>query len=160
MRYPDDPVAVARGDEFLWGPSVLVAPVTEKGAISRRVYLPRGGWYDYWTDERVEGGREIDRKVDLTMIPLYISSGSIVPLGPVKQYVDEPIDEPLTLAIYPGADGEFLLYEDDGKTFGYQTGVFFRGTSARSQGFRHGRRASGAIVDIRATTTEEARENR
>lgn len=122
LRYPDDSVAVARGDEFLWGPSVLVAPVTEKGAVSRRVYLPRGGWYDFWTDERFEGGREIDVKVDLTIIPIYISSGSIVPFGPVKQYVDEPIDEPLTLVIYPGADGEFLLYEDDGKTFGYQTG--------------------------------------
>ncbi len=56
LHYPDDPAAVARGDEYLWGRDILVAPVTEKGATSRKVYLPRGTWYDFWTEERIEGG--------------------------------------------------------------------------------------------------------
>ena len=123
LHYPDDPAAVARGDQYLWGPDVLVAPVVEQGATSRQVYLPRGSaWYDFWTGERHEGGREISRKVDLETMPLYIRAGAILPLGPVKQYTGERIDQPLGVSIYPGADGSFLLYEDDGKSFDYRKG--------------------------------------
>jgi len=96
--------------------------VVEKGASSRRVYLPPATWYDFWTGERLEGGREINRTVDLEIMPLYIRAGSILPLGPVKQYVDEKVDAPLTLSIFPGADGSFLLYEDDGISFSYRSG--------------------------------------
>ncbi len=122
LHYPDDPVAVARGDEYLWGRDVLVAPVVEKGATTRQVYLPRGVWYDYWTSERHEGGREINRKVDLETMPLFVRAGTVLPLGPVKQYTDEQVPEPLTITIYPGADGSFLLYEDDGRSFDYRKG--------------------------------------
>ncbi len=122
LHYPDDPVAVSRGDEYLWGRDVLVAPVVEKGATSRKVYLPRGAWYDFWTDERIEGGREISRAVDLETMPLYIRAGSILPLGPVKQYADEKVDEPMSVTIYPGTDGSFPLYEDDGISFDYRKG--------------------------------------
>ncbi len=65
LHHADDPAAVARGDEYLWGRDILVAPVVEKGATTRRVYLPRGKWFDFWTEEVVDGGREIDRAVDL-----------------------------------------------------------------------------------------------
>ena len=122
LHYPDDPLAVSRGDEYLWGRDVLVAPVVEQGARSRVLYLPRGTWYDFWTNDRVEGGREITRAVDLETIPLYVRAGAILPLGPVKQYVSEKSNEPLTVAVYPGADGSFLLYEDDGKSFNYRRG--------------------------------------
>jgi alpha-glucosidase (family GH31 glycosyl hydrolase) len=122
LHYPDDPKAVARADEYLWGRDVLVAPVVEKGATSRQVYLPAGNWYDFWTGERIEGGREISRNVDLEIMPLYVRAGSILPLGPVKQYVHQESNEPLTISIYPGADGSFLLYEDDGKSFNYRRG--------------------------------------
>jgi alpha-glucosidase (family GH31 glycosyl hydrolase) len=122
LHYPDDPKAVARDDEYLWGRDVLVAPVVEKGATSRQVYLPRGVWYDFWTGERIDGGREISRKVDLEIMPLYVRAGSILPLGPVKQHVYEQSDEPLTISIFPGADASFLLYEDDGKSFNYRNG--------------------------------------
>ncbi|MGH9727439.1 MAG: TIM-barrel domain-containing protein [Candidatus Acidiferrales bacterium] len=122
LHYPDDPVAVARDDEYLWGRDVLVAPVFEKGAASRRVYLPRGSWYDFWTGERTEGGHEISRDIDLETMPLYVRAGAILPLGPVKQYSSEKVDEPLSVTIYPGADGSFLLYEDDGKSFNYRKG--------------------------------------
>jgi alpha-glucosidase/alpha-D-xyloside xylohydrolase len=122
LHYPDDAKAVARGDEYLWGRDVLVAPVVEQGAASRQVYLPKGGWYDYWTSERVEGGREITRPVDFETTPLYVRAGAILPLGPVKQYVEEKVDLPLSVSVYPGADGSFLLYEDDGKSFNYRKG--------------------------------------
>jgi alpha-glucosidase (family GH31 glycosyl hydrolase) len=122
LHYPDDPKAVARGDEYLWGRDVLVAPVVEQGATSRQVYLPRGAWYDFWTGDRIEGGREITRAVDLETMPLYIRAGSILPLAPVKQHVYEKTDQPLSMSIYPGADASFLLYEDDGKSFDYRKG--------------------------------------
>ena len=122
LHYPDDAVATARGDEYLWGRDILVAPVTERGATARKLYLPRGVWYDFWTEEMVAGGREIERPVDLTTMPLYVRAGAIIPLGPVKQYTSEKVDGPLTLQIYPGADGNFLLYEDDGRTFNYRRG--------------------------------------
>ena len=122
LHYPDDPQAVARGDEYLWGRDILVAPVVEQGATSRRVYLPRGVWHDFWTGERHAGGREISRTVDLETMPLYVRAGSILPLGPVKQYTSELVDQPLTISIYPGADGSSSMYEDDGASFNYRNG--------------------------------------
>jgi alpha-glucosidase/alpha-D-xyloside xylohydrolase len=122
LHYPDDPKAVACPDEYLWGRDILVAPVVEKGARSRRIYLPRGAWYDFWTRERAEGGREFTRPLDLETIPLYVRAGAILPLGPVKQYTREHVDQPLSLSIYPGADASFLLYEDDGRSFNYRKG--------------------------------------
>jgi len=122
LQFPDDPTAVARADEYMWGKSLLVAPVAEKGASTRAVYLPHGAWHDFWTGERIEGGREISRAVDLGTIPLYARAGSILPLGPVKQHVAEKSGEPLSITVYPGADASFLLYEDDGTSFHYRTG--------------------------------------
>ncbi len=126
LHYPDDPAAVARGDQYLWGRDVLVSPVVEKGATSRRLYLPRGKWFDFWTEEGVDGGREIERTVDLATMPLHVRAGAILPLGPVRQYVDEPVDAPVTLVVYPGADGTASIYEDDGKTFAYRKGAWMR----------------------------------
>jgi alpha-glucosidase (family GH31 glycosyl hydrolase) len=100
----------------------MVVPVVEKEATARRVYLPKGGWYDFWTGEKIEGNREIDRTVDLETMPLYVRAGSILPLGPVKQYTAEKVDQPCSLSIYPGADCSFLLYEDDGRSFNYRKG--------------------------------------
>jgi alpha-glucosidase/alpha-D-xyloside xylohydrolase len=122
LHFPDDPKAVECGDQYLWGRNVLVAPVVEKGATTRRIYLPRGAWYDFWTHERVEGGREINRPVDLETMPLYVREGSILPLGPVKQFTGEIVEEPLSVSIYPGTDASFLLYEDDGSSFNYRKG--------------------------------------
>jgi alpha-glucosidase (family GH31 glycosyl hydrolase) len=99
-----------------------VAPVVEKGATSRRVYLPAGSWFDFWTDERVEGGREIDRAVDLTTTPIYVRAGAVLPMGPVKQFTAQPGDGPLSVTMYPGADGRLDLFEDDGTSFEYRRG--------------------------------------
>jgi alpha-glucosidase (family GH31 glycosyl hydrolase) len=122
LHYPDDPKAVACGDEYLWGRNVLVAPVVESSTKTRKVYLPGGDWYDFWTGDRVGGGREIQRPVDLDTMPLYVKAGSILPLGPVKQYTSEANDQPLSISIYPGTDASFLLYEDDGISFNYRRG--------------------------------------
>jgi alpha-glucosidase/alpha-D-xyloside xylohydrolase len=126
LHYPDDAAATALGDQYLWGRDMLVAPVVEKGATSRRLYLPKGAWIDFWKEERVEGGREVDRAVDLETTPLYVRAGAIVPMGPVKQYADEPTDKPLTLVVYSGADGASSLYEDDGKSFEHRKGAWMQ----------------------------------
>jgi alpha-glucosidase (family GH31 glycosyl hydrolase) len=122
LHYPDDAAAVQRGDEFLWGRDILVAPVTEKGAVNRSLYLPRGRWYDFWTEEAIQGGTQVNRLVDLATMPLYVRAGAIVPTGPVMQWTDEIPNPPLTLTVYPGADGAFDLYEDDGRSFAYKRG--------------------------------------
>ena len=122
LHFPDDPKAVSCADQYMWGSSMLVAPVVEKGATNRIVYLPRGAWHDFWTGERIDGGREVTRPVDLGTIPLYVRAGSIFPLGPVKQHVAEKSAEPLSISIYPGRDASFLLYEDDGISFNHRKG--------------------------------------
>jgi alpha-glucosidase/alpha-D-xyloside xylohydrolase len=126
LHYPEDPIAVTRSDEYLWGRDVLVAPVFEKGASTRKVYLPRGKWFDFWTEELIDGGREIERKVDLATMPLYVRAGAVLPLGPVKQYSDEPANAPLSLIVYPGPNNAATLYDDDGKSFNHRRGEFMK----------------------------------
>jgi alpha-glucosidase/alpha-D-xyloside xylohydrolase len=148
LAYPDDPTAVSLGDEYLWGPNMLVAPVVEKGATWRKVYLPKlaqGNWYDFWTgtpidpntyygptktdgqiplDQTVKTiGRWISRNVDLATMPIYVKAGAILPMDPIRQYTAEKATGPTTLHIYPGADGTFTLYDDDGHTEGYLAGT-------------------------------------
>jgi alpha-glucosidase/alpha-D-xyloside xylohydrolase len=126
LHYANDEEATRRGDQYLWARDMLVAPVIEPGATVRRLYLPRGAWYDFWTGERVQGGREIARPVDLVTMPLYVRAGAVLPMAPVRQYVSQPVDEPMRLRIYPGVDGQFALYHDDGSSFAYERGEFTR----------------------------------
>ncbi len=124
LHYADDPLAIARDDEYLFGRDFLVAPVVTKAATDRTLYLPRGNWYDFWTNSRHEGGQEVTRAVDLATIPVYVREGAIVPMDAVRQYTGEPVDAPMSVTIYPGADGSFTLYEDDGETFAFRNGSF------------------------------------
>jgi hypothetical protein len=96
---------------------LLVAPIVQQGATERKLYLPAGRWYDYWTGAALEGGREITRTVDLATMPLYVRAGAILPHGPQENYTEEKPNDPLTVHVYPGADGRFTLIEDDGVTF-------------------------------------------
>jgi alpha-glucosidase (family GH31 glycosyl hydrolase) len=98
----------------------------EKDATSRRVYLPRGAWIDFWTEKPEAGGREVDRPVDLATIPLYVRAGTVLPMAPVTQYTDQPTNEPMTLVVYPGADATSFWYDDDGKSFAHRQGAWMR----------------------------------
>lgn len=123
-------------DQFMFGPAFLVAPVTApmyygpdsqelQGTVkSRSVYLPAGDWYDYWTEERLAGGSTVQASADIGTLPLYVRAGSIVPTGLVIQYADESPDAVVTLNIYAGADGEFILYEDEGDNYHYENGAY------------------------------------
>jgi alpha-glucosidase (family GH31 glycosyl hydrolase) len=122
LHYPDDVEAVKLGTQYLWGRDLLVAPVVEKGAKSRRLYLPAGAWYDWWTGEKLEGKRWIERPVDLATLPLYARAGAIIPLDPVRQYTAQPVTDPTTLRVFPGASSVARLYDDDGQSLGYRDG--------------------------------------
>jgi alpha-glucosidase/alpha-D-xyloside xylohydrolase len=122
LHYPDDPEAVKLGTEYLWGRDILVAPVVEKGALSRRLYLPEGTWHDWWSGQTVAGKQWLDRPVDLATMPIYVRAGAILTLDPVRQYTSQPVTEPTTLRVHLGADGSFTLYDDDGTTLGYRDG--------------------------------------
>jgi alpha-glucosidase/alpha-D-xyloside xylohydrolase len=116
LHYPKDRKAVACSNEYLWGRDILVAPIVEPGATHRTVYLPDGLWYDFWSGAPVMGNQVLTRYVDLSTMPIYVRAGAILPMDPPRQYVDEPSNQPMELRIYSGADGEALLYEDDGKS--------------------------------------------
>jgi alpha-glucosidase/alpha-D-xyloside xylohydrolase len=124
LHDPQDPNVLPVDDTYLWGDSILVAPVYEKGATERSLYLPRGTWWNHWTSERVEGGKKITTAAPLDTIPLFVKAGAIVPMGPVKQYTSEPSTEAITLAIYPGANGRFQWYDDDGASYAHEHGDF------------------------------------
>jgi alpha-glucosidase len=126
LAYPNDAKAAATDNAYLWGGSILVAPVLEAGVTHRTTYLPQGQWWDYWTNQRHEGGADVVRPVDLEVLPLYVKAGTILPVGPVKQYTQQTTSAPLTLRIYPGADGAQSLYQDDGISFAYLRGQFSR----------------------------------
>ena len=83
---------------------------------------PPGRGFDWWTGAKVEGGKWVDRPVDLATMPIYVRAGAIIPLDPVRQYTAQPVTGPTTLRVYPGADGDFTLYDDDGKSPGYRDG--------------------------------------
>ncbi len=122
LHYPSDRQARAMGDEYLWGRDMLIAPVFNKGASTRDVYLPAGDWYDWWTIEKKEGSRMIGRSIDLSTMPIYVRAGAIIPIDPIRQYVAEVVGQPTTLRIFSGADGDYTLYEDDGTSQKYLQG--------------------------------------
>lgn len=122
LHYPKDEQVRNMGDQYMWGKDLLIAPVYEKGAISRNVYLPKGDWYDWWTTIKETGGKTISKQVDLSVMPIYVRAGSIIPFDPIRQYASEVVSEPTTIKVYSGANGEFTLYEDDGFSQDYLKG--------------------------------------
>jgi Alpha-glucosidases, family 31 of glycosyl hydrolases len=121
MDFLNDPRVWNISDQFLFGPSLLVNPVTEPGATTRHLYLPRGRWYNFWTGDEVEGGRAIDAAAPLAEMPLFVRAGSIVPMGPAIEFAEQA-EDPIELRIYAGADADFALYQDDGNTYNYEKG--------------------------------------
>jgi alpha-D-xyloside xylohydrolase len=123
MDFRSDIRAQNIGDQFLFGPSILVNPVTEPGATSRRLYLPEALWYDFWTGSTAQGPRVIDSPAAIDRLPLYVRAGSIVPLGPDIEYATERTADPIELRVYRGANSEFTLYEDENDGYNYEKGT-------------------------------------
>jgi len=128
MDFPADTNVFNIGDQYLFGPALLVNPVTSYQARSRPVYLPAtaGGWYDFWNGQWLPGAQNIDAPAPYDAIPIYVRAGSIIPSGPEIQYTGEKPADPITLFVYAGTDGGFTLYEDDGLTYNYEHGAFAR----------------------------------
>src|ERR1043166_3680890 len=126
LNYQDDPNTYNLDDEFMIGGDLLVAPIVKANVTSRLVYLPKGVWYDYWTNKKYAGGTIIRAKAPLEPVPMFVRGGAIIPLGPEMRYTGEKPFDPITFAIYPDEKGSasVTLYEDDGLTPSYQQGVF------------------------------------
>lgn len=121
----------------MFGRSLLVAPVTRPMYVDKAgninlnatqtkdVYLPKGsGWYDFWTGEFILGGRNVAKPTPIDIIPLYVRAGSILPVGPDVQYATEKKWDNLEIRVYPGADGSFVLYEDENENYNYEKGGY------------------------------------
>jgi len=122
MDFPNDAKAADIPDEYMYGPAFLVAPVTEQGSTQRTVYLPAGcDWYNYWTNEKLHGGQSILVDAPIDTLPLFVKAGSIVPLGSEVLSAQQP-QTIASVRVYPGAHGSFTLFQDDGKTYGYESG--------------------------------------
>jgi alpha-D-xyloside xylohydrolase len=125
MDFGGDTNALDVGDQFLFGPEIMVSPVTRSNAVTRSVYLPGvGDWYDFWTGRRMAGGQRIEAASPIETLPLFVRGGTILPLGPVMQFVSEKPTDPIELRVYRGADGAFTLYEDQGDNYNYEKGAF------------------------------------
>ena len=118
--FPNDEKAVASQHQFMFGDSILVAPVTEKGHRTKEVYLPEGIWYHFWTDEQYTGKQSVETFAPLDTLPLFVKGGAIIPTVENTMHTNGPVPEKLTVHIYPGANGDFTLYEDDGYTYAYE----------------------------------------
>jgi alpha-D-xyloside xylohydrolase len=124
MDFRADMRAANIGDQFMYGPAFLVNPVTEPASTTRPVYLPQAKWYDFWTGTSIEGGRMINAITPLDRLPLYIRAGSILPLGPDQEWSTQKPEDPIELRIYPGADGDFVIYEDENDNYNYEKSVY------------------------------------
>ena len=125
MDFPKDENVRNIGDQFMFGPSIMVCPVYEYKARKREVYLPDGqGWYDFYTGKFYEGGQTIIADAPYEKIPLFVKEGSVIPIGPEVEYAMERNNDYLTLWVYQGADAIFDLYEDDNINYNYENGDF------------------------------------
>lgn len=128
MDFRTDVNAQNIGDQFMYGPAILVNPVTEPGATQRHLYLPQAKWYDFWTGAATSvaahGGKFVDAPAPIDRMPLFVRAGSIIPLGPQEEYSTQKPADPIELRVYPGANGSFTLYEDEGDTYNYEKGKY------------------------------------
>lgn len=125
ISFPKDVQAREVKDQYMLGNTFLVAPIVQDGVTGRNVYLPAGtNWIDFWTGKSIKGGQNIYKTAPMNIMPLYVKAGSILPWGPEVQYsTEKPWDE-LEIRVYPGADGKFVLYEDENDNYNYEKGEY------------------------------------
>lgn len=132
--YPNDATAQNITDQYMFGDSIMVCPVTEPmyykpnsekidASKTRRVYLPEGGWYDFYTNEYLEGGQWITANAPIDVIPLYVREGSVIPTCDFAQSTDE-LNRDITLNVYAGKNAVYTLYEDEFDGYGYESGKY------------------------------------
>jgi alpha-glucosidase len=128
LEYPNDRETYKLDGQFLFGKELLVAPVVEKGAVTKDVYLPEGEWINYYNGKTVyRGGQWVTVDAPLDIIPVFVKKGSIIPTMPVMQYIHEKSSFPISLEIFPGAvnkESTFSLYEDDGESRDYEKDIY------------------------------------
>ncbi len=125
MDFGNDENVFSIGDQFMFGPSLLINPITEYKARSRNVYLPKGtGWYNLISGKYFDGEQTIEADAPYTDIPIFVKEGSIIPFGPDIQYTDEKPADPIRLFVYTGSDGLFNLYEDENINYNYEKSIF------------------------------------
>lgn len=125
MDFPEDEKTYAINDQYLWGPALLVNPVTQAGVTQRAVYLPEDAdWYDLYQGKFYTGGQTIEADAPYGRMPVFVRSGSILPIGRDLQYTGEQPQDELTLYVYDGADASFELYEDEGDNYNYEKGKY------------------------------------
>jgi alpha-D-xyloside xylohydrolase len=123
MDWRLDPKVREIGDQFMFGPALMVSPVLEQNVTSRSTYLPASpSWYDFWTGEKIGGEQRIEVAAPVDTLPLHVRAGSILPLGPEIEYAGQKPGGPIELRVYRGADGKFDLYEDSGDSYDYEKG--------------------------------------
>ncbi|MEL9939530.1 MAG: glycoside hydrolase family 31 protein [Ignisphaera sp.] len=124
MDFRNDKTAAIIDDQYMFGPFIMVSPITLPSTFERDVYLPHGMWYDFWTGDRVLGGRWIRVEAPLDRIPLHVRGGAILPLAPATIEKADDYGSEIELRIYRGRDGEFMIYLDDGETYDYEKGFY------------------------------------
>jgi alpha-D-xyloside xylohydrolase len=125
MSYTSDKQTYGIGDQFMFGPGLMVCPVYRYGARSREVYFPAGNqWYDFYSNQPYEGGKKGLVEAPLERIPVFVPAGAILPIGPVMQYASEKKADDLEIRVYKGKNGQFSLYEDDGTNYDYEKGAY------------------------------------
>jgi alpha-D-xyloside xylohydrolase len=120
-------------DQYMFGPAFMVSPVTEplytgadadRKGKTRTLYLPRATWYNFWTGEQSAGGRSLAVPAPIGILPLYVKAGSIIPMGEEMEYATQKPASSIELRIYPGANGQFTLYEDENNNYDYEKGAY------------------------------------
>lgn len=125
MDFTEDKSVTNISDQYMFGPAIMVCPIYEYGSRSREVYFPENkGWYNLYTGDFIEGGQTVTVDAPYERIPLFASAGSIIPFGPELMYSDENQAEEITLFVYAGEDGSFMLYEDEGVNYNYEKGEY------------------------------------
>jgi alpha-D-xyloside xylohydrolase len=126
MDFPNDSQVLNIGDQYLFGPAIMVTPITSAGTTNQPVYLPAAGapWFNFWTGAKSPAGQRVETAAPVETMPLFVKPGSVLPMGPFLQYSSEKPADPIELRVYRGANGKFTLYEDEHDSYNYEKGKF------------------------------------